>query len=391
MNYLKTVKGIRRKHLIYGAAIALVLLVSTAQLSNISPYRSSTNQLQYFRAKVIKVEASDSGVAGASQNIEARILDGGDTGHTVEISRSVDFGDASYKRLPVGSEILLTKDVADGNQYMYGDRWHMPGVATLFLVLLTLVIVIGWWRGITSLFGLVISIGVLSIYVLPRIIDGHSAFATCIQGAFVITAISVFVAHGFSRRTTIAFTGSVITLCTIIGLVGLSTYLTGTSEVIDESTYGVLYSPHPVSLAGLLTGGIVIGSLGVLYDITTSQAAAVDEIYKANKKQSTFQLYSKGLSVGREHIAALVNTLALVYVSVALPSIVITAVNIHAPLPVILNNETVIEEIVRTCVASIGMLLAVPITTGLAAYVLPKWYRTPNEKIIKNVKALINF
>jgi uncharacterized membrane protein len=372
-----------RKHLIYGAIIAATLLVSTAQLSDISPYRSSSGQLQYFRATVIKVESSASGINGASQNVEARLLDGSDKGHTVSVSRSVNFGDASYKRLPVGSEILLTRDPTDGNQYSYGDRWHMPGVATLFLILLVLVIVVGWWRGITSIFGLVISIGVLSIYVLPHITAGHSAFAACIQGAFVITAISVFVAHGFSKRTTIAFAASVITLCVIIGLVGLSTYLAGTSEAVDESTYSVLYSPHPVSLSGLLTGGIVIGSLGVLYDITTGQAAAVDEIYKANKKQSTLQLYSKGLSVGREHIAALVNTLALVYVGVALPSIVITAVNIHAPLPVILNNETVVEEIVRTCVASVGMLLAVPITTGLAAYVLPKWYNTTHRKILK--------
>lgn len=378
LNYLKALlanRNLKLRHLVYGSLITLVLVLSTLELVNISPYQAQSSGIQYFRAKVVNVQATQSQTAGNAQTIRIRVMDGPDKGRLFQVSRSTNFGDASYLRLPIGSEVLLTKDIQNGNQYQYGDRWHMPGVATLFLLMLTLVILIGWWRGITSVFGLVISIGVLSVYVVPRIVAGQSPYATCLIAAFIITVISIYVAHGLSRRTTIALLGSLSSLVAVVGLVALSTYLAGTSEVISEETSAVLYSPHPISLAGLLTGGIIIASLGALYDITTGQAAAVDEIYKANKRQSAAQLYRKGLSVGREHIAALVNTLALVYVGIALPSIVIAVVyNNHAPLVVALNNEAVIEEIVRTFVASVGMLLAVPITTGLAAYLLPKWY-----------------
>jgi uncharacterized membrane protein len=359
-------------------------------LSDLSPFNTSNGELRYYRATVLQVEditLQD----GRSQGIKVQLLDGGDKGHVVGVTRNVNFGDATYKHLPVGSELLLTKDSAGGSQYLYGDRWHMPGVAALFLILLVLVIIVGGWRGVTSVLGLVISIGILSVYVLPQILSGYSAYAACIQGALMITVVSVYVAHGFSRRTTMALIGSVVTLFIIVGLVALATYLTGISEVIDENTMGILYGSHPISLGDLLTGGIVIASLGVLYDITTSQAAAVDEIYKANKKQSFKTLFGKGLSVGREHVAALVNTLALVYVGVALPSIVITSLYNHAPLLVIFNDETIIEEVVRTCVASIGMLFALPITTALAAYVLPKWYATNNRQLMKRVKILINW
>lgn len=369
---LLEVDTLKKRHIVYGGFIVAVLFISALTLSNLSPYRASSS-LQYFRAQVLSVQEvlTDQ---GGSQNIQARILDGRDMGKVISVTRNINFGDQRYKNLPVGSDILITKDSASSN-YTFGDRWRMPGVAVLFILLLALVVLVGRWRGITGIFGLVISIVVLSMYVLPRIVDGYSPYLACLEGAFAITIISIYVAHGFSKRTTMAFVSSVLTLSIVVVLVALATYLTGTSEVINEETFSVLDATRPVSLSELLTGGIIIASLGALYDITVGQAAAVDEIYKANHKLGALELYKRGLSVGREHIAALVNTLALVYVGVALPSIVLAALYNHAPLIVAFNDETVVEEVVRTCVASMGMLAAVPITTGLAAYVLPKWYQ----------------
>lgn len=366
--------NLKPKHLVYGSLIVLILFFSAISIFSLSPFRSNTGGLQYFRAKVVSVDNVTSAVFGQEQIIRAKILDGGNSGQIFTVTRNIVIDQTSTERMPVGSEILLTKNLHNGNQYLYLDRWRMPGVALLLLIFLILVILVGWWRGITSVFGLVISIGVLATFVVPRIVNGHSPYATCIEAAFIITVISIFVAHGISRRTTIAFSSSIITLLLVIGVLGFSTYITGTSGTVDENTVNLISSTHTVDIDGLLTGGIIIASLGVLYDITTGQAAAVDEIYKAHTKQSSRQLYRSGLSVGREHIAALVNTLALVYVGVALPTIVITAIYNNAPLLVVFNNETIVEEVVKTCVASIGMLLAVPITTFLAAYLLPKWY-----------------
>jgi uncharacterized membrane protein len=165
----------------------------------------------------------------------------------------------------------------------------------------------------------------------------------------------------------------------VVGLVTIAVYLTGVSgnpgDAVnaDDQSYLIQYSPHHIDLDGLLMGGIVIASLGILEDITTAQAAAVDEIRKASPKKSTLQLYKSGLSVGREHIAALINTLILVYFGVALPTIVLTALYNAGPILVMINNEPIMEAIVRSAVTSIGLLLAVPLSTVLAAYILPRW------------------
>jgi uncharacterized membrane protein len=383
------IRNMPRKHLAYGLLIVLVLVMTSLQVARISPYHPArSGGVEYFRAKVLNMKEPAANEQ-PEQHLAVKLMDGSDAGKTYNIDRPINFSDASTKRLPVGSEVLLTKEVGNSVRYSYQDRWRLPGVGSLFFILLVLVIVIGAWRGITSVLGLTISIGILATFVLPQILAGHSAFAVCIEGAILITLVSVYIAHGFRARTSVAFVSSLLTLFLVAGLVALATYLAGTSEVLTEDSAGILYSSQHISLSGLLTGGMVIASLGVLYDITTGQAAAVDEVYGANKKLPFGELYRRGLSIGREHIAALVNTLALVYVGIALPFIVTTALYGHAPLLIAFNSETVVEEVVRTFVASAGMLLAVPLTTALAAYTLPQWYGGElKKKLVKELKAL---
>ncbi|HUB93683.1 MAG TPA: YibE/F family protein [Verrucomicrobiae bacterium] len=375
---------VHRRHVVYGVLISVLLFAGVASLLRLSPYRQ-VSSYQYYRAEVTQVEAGQSPTAGALQNVKVRLLDGPQKRDLVTIQRSIAVGDAAARRLPVGSEVLLGRQKSD-SQYSFISRWYMPGAATLFTVLLALVIVFGAWRGVTSMLGLTISIFILAAFVVPRIVNGSNAFITCIEGAVLITLVSVYIAHGPTKRTTVALAGSLLTLSIVVGITAFASYAIGTSEVITEDNVGVLYAAHPIDIAGLLTGGVVIASLGTLFDITTGQAAVVDEIHKADRRQSTLHLFWKGMSVGREHIAALINTLALVYVGVALPSIVTTIVlnqeyNYHPPLLVNLNTETLAEEVVRTCVASIGMLLALPITTWLAAYVLPRWTPAVDRKL----------
>lgn len=377
IKYLRT-KQLRKRHLIYAFAMTLLLLFSSVSLANLSPYKTSEPTNQYFRAKVVSVKTINQQVEGPEQLVSVRLMDGPQKSQTVQITRNIGLGDAAAKRLPIGSEVLLAKSRTNQSQYGLISRWYMPGIATLFIILLILVVIIGAWRGITSVFGLAISVSVLASFVIPRIVDGQNAFIVCIEGAVVITLVSIYLAHGFTKRTTIAFGASLLTLLVIVGLTRFASYATGTSEIIDETNAGLLYGAHAIDLASIVTGGIVIASLGTLFDVTTGQSATVDEIHKANRKLTTSKLFWKGMSVGREHVAALINTLALVYVGVALPSIITTIVinqqaNYHAPLLVNLNTETVAEEVVRTCVASIGMLLAMPMTTWLAAYILPRW------------------
>lgn len=376
-------RNIRKRHLLYGLFLTVLLLVSSLSLISLSPY-SSRGPNHFLRAKVFSIQNEQSATLGSVQNVWVRLLDGPQKGTVIPVQRT-PFGDKASKRLPVGSEVVLIQESQSG-QYGFVSRWYMPGVGTLFIMLLVLVVAIGAWRGIMSIFGLAISIAILATFVVPRIVQGSDAFVTCIIGAVLITLVSLFVAHGLTKRTTVAFIASVVTLAIVVGLTALASYVTGTSEIITEDSVGIFYATHPIDIAGLLTGGVVIASLGTLFDITTGQAATVDEIHKTDHTQAIGRLFWKGMSVGREHIAALINTLALVYVGVALPSIVTTVILNHqshrqAPLLIYLNTETLAEEVVRTCVPSIAMLLALPVTTYLAAYVLPRWTPAVDQKI----------
>jgi uncharacterized membrane protein len=125
-------------------------------------------------------------------------------------------------------------------------------------------------------------------------------------------------------------------------------------------------------MRGLLLGGIILGALGVLDDITTAQAAAVDELHRANPSLDARELYRRGLSVGREHITALVNTLFLAYAGASLPLFILFTIYNEVPVWVALNSEFVAEEVVRTLVGSMALILAVPITTAAAATIVSR-------------------
>lgn len=370
-------QAVNRRHLLLGGLFTIVLLLSAWFLTRLSPYNPSST-VQYLRATVVGVTTSDA--ATADQTVYVRVLDGQDKGRVVSVERTYVLGDPNSARLPLGSQVLLLREPANGNQYQFFDRYRIPGAVTIFVILLALVVVVGKWRGITGAVGLVISIGVLVLFVLPRIIAGDAPFATCIEGALLIAALSIYVAHGFSKRTTVALGSIVLTLVIMVGLVMLTVRITGVSGDpgdavnIEQQTSLLQYATHHIDLAGLLMGGIVIATLGVLEDIATAQAAAIDEIRKANPSLQLRELYRSGMSVGREHVASLINTLVLVYFGAALPTIVLTVIYGSGPVIVMLNNETLMEAVARTGAVSVALLLAVPLSAGLSAYVLPKWH-----------------
>jgi uncharacterized membrane protein len=230
--------------------MVLFLLMSSLSLFNLSPYTGKGSS-HYFRADVLSVHTTHSGVLGTVQEVRIKLLDGPQKDQRITIQNVPAAGDSAAKRLPIGSQILLARDSTTGQQYSFVARWYMPGIGTLFIIMLTLVIVIGAWRGITSVFGLAVSIFILAAFVVPRIVEGQNAFVTCIEGAVLITFVSIYIAHGFTKRTTVAFMSSVATLGIIVGLTAFASYVTGTSEIITEENVGILYTAHPIDIAGM--------------------------------------------------------------------------------------------------------------------------------------------
>jgi uncharacterized membrane protein len=187
-------------------------------------------------------------------------------------------------------------------------------------------------------------------------------------GTILISIVSLLVAHGRSERIYIALVSTLFTIGIAFGLASIAIHIAQLFGNGTEEAFYLQSAPlTPIDLRGLLLGGMIIGLLGVLDDCATAQAAAVDEIYSANPSFTWMELYRRGMSVGREHITALVNTLALAYAGASLP-LLLLFVAYPQPWWVTLNSEPMAEELVRTLVGSVGLLFAVPLTTIIAAW-----------------------
>lgn len=210
-------------------------------------------------------------------------------------------------------------------------------------------------------------------FIIPSIIGGNNPFVMSLLGSGVIASASLYLSHGFSKRTTIALISTLLTLVLAAVLSIIFVEITRLSGAGTEESFFLQFGPlEQLNLKGLLLGGIIIGALGVLDDITTAQSAAVEEIHNANPKLSAKDLYKRGLSVGKEHIASLVNTLVLAYAGASFPLLLLFSIEDVEPFWVTLNHEYMVEEIVRTLVGSTALIFAVPITTYLAARAFTK-------------------
>lgn len=310
-----------------------------------------------------------------NEYLRGKIKDISGENYRVQVSgKLIEAQRGTAEPLMVGETVVLVRERGDGAEgYFITDAYRLPGVYAILFFFAFLAVMLGRRRGAGALLGLAMSIAVITFFIVPAITRGANPFLVSIAGAAVILFASLFLAHGFRRRTVAAFFGTVISLGFAVAFSSLFVSLarlsgTGTEEAVMAGTeIGVA-----LNLKGLLLAGMIIGALGVLDDVTASQAAAVDEISKANPMLSSRELYRRGVSVGREHIAALVNTLALAYAGAALPLFLLFAVSREVPLWVVANSESVVEEIIRTIVGSTALLLAVPITTAIAAGMLQR-------------------
>jgi uncharacterized membrane protein len=292
---------------------------------------------------------------------------------TLDITESPD-----QPLLRRGDRIVLGRsfDLASGASYYFSDFQRRTPM--LFLGALFAVTVVGLarWRGAAAILGLGVSLLVLVRFVLPGILAGQSPLLMSIVGSSVIVLFVVYLAHGVSTRTTTALVGTLVSL-TLTGVLGVlfvrAARMTGLAS--EEATYlrGVLGTR--VNLQGLLLGGIVIGSLGVLNDVTVTQASAVWEIFAANPAASVSRLYRSAMRIGADHIASTVYTLVLAYAGAALPLLVVFTVA-DRRLSEVVTGELVAEEVVRTLVGSVGLVAAVPITTGLACLLVTRMVPT---------------
>ncbi|MDP3941351.1 MAG: YibE/F family protein [bacterium] len=340
-------------------------------LSQVNAQSPSNPKATYIKGTVEKVvnEQEDKNLQTTKQYLSVKIVEGPEKGKTISATYSFPQKSKEWQELRQGESVIVVKQ--EGTKATYGiyDRFRFTNVIVIALAFLLLVLITTGLRGAGSLLGLVLSLLVIVFFVVPQILAGQDPLFISILGSLFIMVTTIYLAHGFSQRTSIAiastFLSLVITGVLAVWFVSLLR-LTGGG---NEDAYMLQFGAQTINLQGLLLGGIIIGTLGVLDDTTTTQAATIFTLAETNAKLKTKELIQKGFIVGREHITSLVNTLVLAYAGVSLPLFIFFVLNpLNQPLWVILNNEMVVEEIARTLAGSIGLILAVPITTLMAAF-----------------------
>ncbi|MGA9597957.1 MAG: YibE/F family protein [Acidimicrobiia bacterium] len=262
-------------------------------------------------------------------------------------------------------ELFSVSPVSPYRQYSFADFQRRPVLMWLVLIFAAVVVWLGRWRGTAALGGLVASIAILLLYILPAILDGRSPVLVVVFGSAAIAFIALYMAHGFNRMTTVALIGTVATLLLIALMSWAAVAVSHFTGLVSEES-SLLTFFDTVDIQGLLLAGIVLGAAGAIDDVTVTQASAVWELRAANPNLSGSELFRSGLRIGRDHIASMVNTLLLAYAGASLPLVVLFVLS-QQSLGSVANSEVVAVEIVRTLVGSIGLVAAVPLTTWLAA------------------------
>lgn len=286
---------------------------------------------------------------------------------TVEMGTISTSSTIVYKR---GDEVFVSSTKSlDGKEIFYiSDYVRRAPLGILFSIFVLLAILIGGLRGAYSLIGLAFSFFIIFSFLLPQISKGQDPIFVAIVSSCFIIPVTFYLSHGLNKKTTAAIVGTVISLALVGILSGVFVafgHLTGFTS--EESTFLEVAKQGTINLKGLLLAGIIIGALGILDDITISQAAIVNQLKDATKSISFSELYSRSMEIGKDHIASMVNTLILIYTGASLP-LLLLFINNSQPFSQVINYEIVAEEIIRTLIGSIGLILAVPITTLIACF-----------------------
>ncbi len=310
------------------------------------------------------------------QELRVQLLEGKRTGEVVRLENDV---------IPVkeGDTIFVTHYVSiDGTEYyLFKDIARGGALITLVAIFAALVIGLGRWQGVRALTSLGLSIAAIVFVLVPALAAGYSPALTSLGIAGVILAVSLFLTHGIRPHVVVTFFGTfgaVLFTCWLASLWVIWLRFSGLAT--DESVYLNLSSGGTLDLPGLLLGGIIIGLLGLLDDVSITQASVVQELKRANAALGANALFTRALRVGKDHVGSLVNTLALAYAGAALPTLLLFSYS-TAPLAVTMNQEIIAAEIVRIIVGSIGLIMAVPFTTALAAWYFAKHVPTMDHDV----------
>ncbi|HOC21160.1 MAG TPA: YibE/F family protein [Anaerolineae bacterium] len=372
------------QYLLEGVAIlSLILLIIALGVLHVTrPPEKFTSQNatqeNTVQAKVLAVgdetvSEMPTGEQLYSRDIEVQILSEGPfKGQTMTLNqRRMDQTSSITPRAGQRVLIILAQQ-PDGQVVPFlADRVRLTPLALLAALFVAVTLGVGRGQGLRALLGLLLSLAAIGGFILPQLLAGRAPLLVTFVGMGALMAVTLYLIQGWNIRTHTAFLALLGCLSVTALLALLWVEVSALTGFGSEETLYLQATGITLDMQGLLLAGIVIGASGVLDDVVLAQAVSVYEIAEANPALTVREIFRRGMKIGNAHLASMVNTLVLAYASTALPLIILFALYTE-PWYLTLNREFIAEEVVRTLVGSLGLLLAVPLTTAIAAWMAPQ-------------------
>lgn len=283
-----------------------------------------------------------------------------------------------------GDKVVLYSTKTSPNQIdvSIADSYRIPTILWLCLLFAIIVISVGKKKGVLSILGMIASLVVLLKFIIPQILMGANPILISLFGSLLIGSFTIYLSHGYNLKSHLALFSMMISLFAVAVLSYIAVHTASMFGLgSEEAAFLQVGSTANINLQGLLLGGIMLGALGVLDDVTVSQVSIVFQLRAVKKTIKFKELYSRALEVGRDHVASLVNTLVLAYAGANMPLFLLFTINESVPQWVTLNSEIIVEEVIRTLTGSMGLVLAVPFTTLIASLFATRLNQSKVEKL----------
>ncbi|WP_409331546.1 YibE/F family protein [Trujillonella humicola] len=328
----------------------------------------------YPDARVVSIDPYDCSLPNADGTVQeltcasvvVEVLEGEGAGQFQQLDLPAEVYAAGIE---VDDVLVLTRDpgAEGGPSYNFFDYERTTPLVLFALAFAIVVGAVARLRGLAALVGLAFAFFVLLQFVLPGLLSGQSPTAVTLTGASAIMFVVLYLAHGFSARTTTALVGTLfgLALVTVLGAVAVAVArLTG---LTTEETVQLQSFDPSLDFSGLVLAGVVVAGLGVLNDVTITQASAIWQLREVDPSMGWRSLYRRGMAVGRDHIASTVYTVVFAYAGAAMPLLLLFEIYAQ-PAGVTLTSSALAEEVIRTLVGGIALVLAVPVTTAVGAF-----------------------
>jgi uncharacterized membrane protein len=315
-------------------------------------------QAEYLRGKV--VEAGETNVTDPYNNIteqQITISSKGESYQTVNTGPGLEAGD----------RVFVQKE---NNQYSVISRDYLPTLVALVVLFVVAVLMLSYKKGIRSLGSLAITMfGIFGLYI-PLLVAGYSPVLLSILVGILLSILTIYITHGYNRISTSACLGTLVSVIVAVCIALIAIKSSGLNGFGNEEIVFLAGSLHMnLDFVGILVGGIIIAMLGVLDDIAVTQAAVVAELKHTSPGMGMKQYYASAMKIGTAHAGALVNTLVFVFIGTSLPLVLLFAAQ-DTSILYILQQETIVLEIIRTIAGSIGLVICVPVTTLVSLYLI---------------------